>query len=349
MLNAILIVTLFAVQSQPATPASTPTSTAATAPQTSPAKATTTTAKPAASAPPTTAAAKPAMPAPATTAASPLPATPAETTAKAQMKIKDLLEFNFEGLSQRATLWILVVIIGGVIATNLVTHYFRPAAAAGPSPVLLIGTVLAIGAIGYFVLQWTLKPFSRTGEIASSTVRVLEDARQEITRQATRVSDLEKQLAAAQSELQTLPKAEAALLVERERVNERDRELAAQTAALRETRTEAATLRERVAQQREELLRQQYDSTGMIGLFVLAVAVLAAAYRLGTTWLRTQQRLADDARGIAQAEVRAADGRRPSDIRIIIRGTTGTVETTGVGWSQETIEKLARELNAKPA
>lgn len=276
---------------------------------------------------------------------------------KLSMAFGELGSFNVEGLSRSATVWIVVIGVGVIVlAIAIGAQGSREGGGNGFPAKMAIGFGLLAALALMLILRWKLRPFNDIETFARTAqfgLRNVTDARDY---QMRRAAKLEADLARANARLQAQPALEAKLVMEEEQLKRRERDL---NARLRERGLLIAQIRSTQGKlhERENELRRINNQSLLImsatavlliailgGYFILFIRYRTHGFRDGHFLEREYERM----RVSMEREIALQTRSRapaPTPAKIYVKGRHGELETHGVEWTQEYLERFARDLN----
>jgi len=201
---------------------------------------------------------------------------PLPPATKLSFEIARLGKMNIEGLSRRALTWtvILVVLIAAVAGFS--GRAADKASGRRVSTVTICVTAIVAGLAIFLVLRPRLAPLQDVETVFASVRDSVQTTAAAVSGQNRRVHELENSLQVANDRLGSLPRLEAALLTEKDRLQDREKQLNAMNAEKQVLRNQLTASIATIDQQREKLYVMRHNNMALwLGWSVLILAILA--------------------------------------------------------------------------
>ncbi len=267
-----------------------------------------------------------------------------QTVTKLGIKLKEWGELNVEGLSRTALMWFVGAMLAVIIAVIVGASVGRSSRGKG-KPIVATSLTAVIAGVALFIFHAKLAPLSDVENVAATTRGLLGNLSRSFDRDDGLVRSLEARLAESNERLRTLPTLNAELLAQKERLSERERELAKQSRNLELASSEVKAQQGMVERQREELLRVKYDKTLIWSISAAVVIVVGMAFLFLFAQARRHHYYYLHETNDREWASRLASER---SVRVAIKGVHGEMQTRGVYWRPDVIERLMREMNDLP-
>jgi hypothetical protein len=202
------------------------------------------------------------------------PLTPVAT--KLSFEIARLGKMNIEGLSRSALTWTVILVVLIAAAAGFSGRAANKASGGRVSTLTICVTAIVAGLAIFLVLRPRLAPLQEVETVFTSVRDSVENTAAAVSRQNRRVHELETSLQAANDRLSSLPRLEAALLTEKDRLQDREKQLNAMNAEKQMLRNQLTASIATIDQQREELYLMRHNNMALwLGWSVLILAILA--------------------------------------------------------------------------
>ena len=195
---------------------------------------------------------------------------------KLSFEIARLGKMNIEGLSRRALTWTVILVVLIAAAAGLSGRAAYKTSGRRVSTVAICVTAIVAGLAIFLVLRPRLAPLQDV-ETAFASVRYsVQNTAEAVSRQNRRIHELETSLQVANDRLGSLPRLEAALLIEKGRLQDREKQLNTMNGETQVLRNQLTASVVTISRQREDLYVMRHNDLALwLGWSALILAILA--------------------------------------------------------------------------